>query len=235
MAQVQVSRNVSRGQWPIPTNAGEVKVQRGVLALNATASVATDVWDVVVLPAGCVPVDLSFDSDDLDSNGSPTATVDVGLITGVPGDTVLANRTVGQQFGAALTTPQAGGFARNLVVAGNRIVAQDFPRSIGFKLNAVATAVIQNGTLTVNRGLWAPGTTYVANDYVTLANGVIMECTTGGASGTYGQTVRDAPTQKQPNWNLAFAGTTVDGTVTWTCRSPIIAATLSYRHESAGL
>lgn len=230
MPRVLVSENVKRRQWATPSMAGEVKYQRGVIALDATALAATDVLDACVLPPHCVPVDAIIDTDDLDSNGAPTLTLDVGLISGIPGDTTFANRVVGTEIGNNLTTAQAAALARNALQGFMRLAPQPVDRSIGFKVEgAPATAVVRTGTLTVNRGLWQPGTQYVANDYIVLPDGTIFECTTGGVSGVYGQTEKEAPSQQQPNWNVGFGLTTTDGGVTWTCRTPVIALTIAYR------
>lgn len=229
MARVLVSQEVQRRHWAAGGLAGSVKVARGIIALDAVALVATDVLDVVVLPANHVPVDFYIHCDDLDSNGTPTLTLDAGFISGAPGDTTHANRVVGTEIMNNGTTAQAQAFTRATAAAFLRSVAQPVDRSIGFKVEtAPATAVVRNGTFNVNRGVWKPGETYDANDYLILPNGVWMQCTTGGASGFYGQTEKTAPSQWQPSWNLTFGGTTTDGSVVWTCRSPIIGITLLY-------
>jgi hypothetical protein len=229
MARVLSSATVLRKQWPVPALAGQVVAQRGIIALDATALVTTDVLEAVVLPRGCVPLDFQYTSDDLDSGTA--LTMKAGFISGVPGDSTFANRsTVGAQILAD------GAFAQAAVVPTRvalttflRQVPQHVDRAIGFQVGtAPGTAVVRNGTLTVNKGVWKPGVAYVANDYLILPNGVIMECTTGGTSGVYGQTETLAPTQQGPAWNMVFAGTTTDGGVTWTCRSPVLTATLWY-------
>jgi hypothetical protein len=69
------------GRTPVLTPSGcEVVAQRAAVALVAADLDANDTGSVVILPAGCVPVGVIYDSDDLDTNASPTITASVGLI-----------------------------------------------------------------------------------------------------------------------------------------------------------
>lgn len=61
-----------------------------------------DIIEMGCLPFGYVPVDLIVSTPQIDSNGSATATLDAGMISGVYGDTVNA-RTIGSEFFAADT------------------------------------------------------------------------------------------------------------------------------------
>jgi len=227
MSRIISSQEVLRRQWPVPSLAGQIAVQRGLIALDATALVATAIMEAVVLPANCVPISLEYNSDDLD--GAAGLTLQGGFITGMPGDSTFANRVCGSEFLALGAFQAAVAQTRVALSAFYRSVPQAVDRALGFAVGvAPATPVVQTGTLTVNRGVWQPGTVYTANDFLILPNGVRMQCTTGGISGVYGANEREAPTQQGPNWNQVFAGTTADGTVTWTCRSPILAVTLMY-------
>ncbi len=227
---VIVSQKVAAGYAPVPQTTDEIKCVRSIIALPTTALILNDVLDTVILPADCVPVDFEADFDDLDSNGTPTLGLDAGIITGRPGDTTQSNRTVGTEFLSADTTARSGGVVRTARQAAFRVAAMPVDRSIGFRVQAApATAVVQTGTLSVNRGQWAPNTAYAVSDFLVLPNGAIMRCTTAGTSSTYGQTETRAPTQNQPAWNLGFGLTTTDGGATWTCVSPIIGVTLQYR------
>lgn len=235
-AKVKVSPVVAAGYAPLPQTAGEEKVVHAILPLDTVALEANDVLDMLILPEGCVPIDVFLHADDLDTGG-PTLTVDAGIIGGIPGDTTVANRTpLGIEFGDNLTVGQALGVARLLLTTGARIVAQPVARSLGFKVQAApTTAVVETGTFTVNRGVWKPGTVYTANDFLILPNGVKMQCTTGGTSGTYSGSESRAPSQAQPNWAIGYGLTTTDGGVTWTCRSPIIGMIVRYTMARAGL
>lgn len=229
---VLVSSAVSQKLSPVACGHGGLLAVRGVLAL-AAALAANDILDMVELPANHVPVDVVVDTDDLDSGGSPAITFDVGIITGTPGSS--SSRTAGNQFVASSTTPQTGGIIRTTKALGVRVASAPVNRSVGIKVvDAPATAVTGSLSGLLNRGGWQPNTAYAADDYITLPNGIVMKCTTAGTSGIY-QNGNDEVTQYGPVWALAKSSTTTDGTVTWTCWSPIVALTLFVRPAYKGL
>jgi hypothetical protein len=98
---------------------------------------ANDLIDIGILPANHVVTDMIIDTDDLDSNGTPLISVDVGMMSGTPGDTISA-RTVGQEFFAADVTARTGGMTRMTRQQGLRVAATGADRSIGVKINAAA-------------------------------------------------------------------------------------------------
>lgn len=122
---------------PYPSEAGVV------CALRATFSVPTDIAaedivELACLPPGCVPVDAIFDSDDLDTNATPTMVWDVGIMSGDWGDADSASaRTCGDEFFDGSTTSQAGGVARTTEKDGLRVAASGSARSVGAKLVTV--------------------------------------------------------------------------------------------------
>lgn len=235
MSRVLVAQAVALNVVPDPCGAYETKTMHSRLALDTVALVINAVLDMAVLPAECVPVGVEVATDDLDSNGTPLITLDCGLITGRPGDDVFANRVCGNEAFAASTVGQAGGVARHAKAAFLRVPAQPVDRSVGLKVAAApATAVVAASLGTNPRGLWLPGTAYATGDFVVLPGGVHMACTTAGISGVYGANDRERATQKQPAWNIGFGQTTTDGTVTWTCRTPVIDMLLSYRAARNG-
>ena len=76
------SNDILTGRRPVVTPSGcEVVAQRGAIALAAADLDANDAGSVCILPAGCVPVGITYDSDDLDTNGTPTIVAAVGLMT----------------------------------------------------------------------------------------------------------------------------------------------------------
>lgn len=112
----------------------------GVIAVCASYAFATapslnDLVQLMQIPAGATMVDVILDSDDLDSNGTPTVTFDVG-------DTTTAGR-----FIAASTAPQAGGVVHATVAA-----STDYPYAANtwlyLKVHAAA-ATFQAGTVRV--------------------------------------------------------------------------------------
>jgi hypothetical protein len=198
---------------------GASSIIRAVLPIPA-ALLINDQLEMLVLPAGHVPVDLFYDTDDLDSNGTPLIAFDAGIMTGTPGDTVSA-RTIGAEFFSADTTPRAGGVARTTRVQGMRIFPVEFDRSVAIKVQAApATAVVPLTNMNVNRGFWQPGLTVVANDFITLPNGVRAKCTTGGVTGA---------TFPQALGTTLYNATVADGTAVWTIGDPCVGMTLEYR------
>lgn len=215
-----------RGIRPSPNvdRAGGNAVIRTILPILA-ALLVNDQLEMLILPAGHVPVDFILDSDDLDSNGTPLIAFDAGIMTGIPGDTVNA-RTIGTEFLSADITPRAGGVARTARVQATRILPSEADRSIAIKVQAApATAVVPLTSMNVNRGFWQAGATYVANDFIYLPNGVRAKCTTGGVAGStfpaaFGTTLYNA--------------TVTDGGVTWTIADPCVGVTLEYRPARSG-
>ncbi len=72
---------------PMPDEAGELTIVRATYAVPADIAL-NDIIDMVQLPPGCTPAFFRLDSDDLDSDISPAMTLDVGIMTGKPGDDV---------------------------------------------------------------------------------------------------------------------------------------------------
>lgn len=77
-------------------------LQTADLALNTIGNIG-------ILPAGCVPVSVLFDSDDLDSNGTPTIAWTLGIsnaavVNNVQGVGVTAVSTASVDGGAAWAT-----------------------------------------------------------------------------------------------------------------------------------
>ncbi|MFA7557549.1 MAG: hypothetical protein WCZ20_07115 [Hydrogenophaga sp.] len=92
------------GRVPTVFPAGsEVVAQRATIALVAADLDANDCGAVTILPTGCVPVALIYDSDDLDTNGTATITASVGLINADESDlsTVLATGITASRDGTA--------------------------------------------------------------------------------------------------------------------------------------
>lgn len=119
-----------------PSQAGEVKAVRGSVTLPNTLA-ANDIVELVPLPAGCVPVDVIVDADDLDSAG-PTITLTAGIVNAA-GDDLVANT----DFFTASTVAQAGGIQRMDKKTGPRIASSSSTRNVGLKVIAAATAKVQ--------------------------------------------------------------------------------------------
>lgn len=117
--------------------AGDVVVNRFFVDLAAADLVANNVIDLGVLPAGHTVVDAVLIPDDLDTNGTPTITLDVGLMSGTPGDGVSV-RTVGAELFSASTAAQTGAVANMALKTGFTIQSSAADRSIGVKVVAGA-------------------------------------------------------------------------------------------------
>ena len=105
-------------------------VTREVLAADLDAN---DVGAVAILPAGCVPVGVVYDSDDLDTNASPTIVASVGFVNA--GETDLD----GTAWATGITTSQTGGaLSLTLTPAVMRMAATQADRKVGIKFTAAA-------------------------------------------------------------------------------------------------
>lgn len=120
----------------------------GKFALN-------DVIEMLPWPAGTIPTSIKVKVEDLDSNGSPAVTLDFGVLTGqwlektVDNDGTTA-RTCGTDFGAALTTGQAGGSIDVAAALMLGLVPDKFKdRSIGFKIAAAPATLVAGAKITV--------------------------------------------------------------------------------------
>lgn len=211
---------------PAPTAYhSDVVVQKGIVPLSAAVA-ANDIAEACVLPAGHVLCDSVFESDDLDTNGTPTVSWNIGLMSGTVG-VADAARTVGTQLASASTLSRTGGMERLASRAALGILPVDVDRSIGLKAaGAAATGVATLTNLNVNRGFWLPATVYAANDYITLPNGLRAKCTSGGTS---------AATMTDAFGTTAYNTDITDGGVTWRIADPYVALTIYYRAARFGI
>lgn len=129
---------------PFPAFAGHVVAMRFDHAFSAAPS-ANDILELACLPAGARVVDMVLDSDDLDSNGSPLISFDVGFMSGNWGDE-SQSRTVGAEFFSGDTVARAGGSSRPSLKTAFRSAPASNDRSIGVKI-AAAAATFQAGTI----------------------------------------------------------------------------------------
>jgi hypothetical protein len=114
------------------TLVGDFTVPAG-LALN-------DVVEMVILPAGYVPIDAAAYLEDTDSNGAPAMTLDLGILSGV-GGAVDNARTCANEGIAAATTAQTGGVLRPTKKDFGLIAPTTGDRGIGFKIAAAAATL----------------------------------------------------------------------------------------------
>ena len=149
MALIQTEFATGQTVAPTPAYAGEEVSYRATYAF-ATGDLTLDqIVEFGPLPAGCTLVDAILDTDSLDSDGSPTVTIDVGVMDGDFG-ALLDNsgdaRTCGATIFSAVTTAQAGGVARPTLATAFRIAPVDTDTGIGVKIHAAPTTAAA-GTL----------------------------------------------------------------------------------------
>ena len=129
---------------PYPAFAGHVVAKRYDYSFSANPT-ANDIIELAPLPAGARVVDMIFDADDLDTNGTPLISFDVGIMSGNWGDE-SQSRTVGAEFFSATTIARTGGAARPTIASAFRSAPAANDRSIGLKI-AAAAATFQAGTI----------------------------------------------------------------------------------------
>lgn len=113
---------------------GQPVANRFFVDLKAADLVANNVIDLGILPAGHSITEAILIADDLDTNGTPTITLDVGLMSGTTGDAVSA-RTVGTELFSASNVGQAGTVATAATTkSAYTITAVGYDRSIGAKV-----------------------------------------------------------------------------------------------------
>lgn len=105
-----------------------------------------DIVEMACLPAYHIPVDLIVHVPDVDTNGSPTATFDYGVITGRFGDPVLGSRACGNEFGAGVVTPRTGGVDRTTKSL-SAINASTSDRGVGIKVSAAIATLATGGVV----------------------------------------------------------------------------------------
>lgn len=101
------SENVNGGRPAVsPAEAGLVHVSDGTLEITAAQNVDEAVFALCLLPAGCIPIDFTVISDDLDS-GSAAIVVQGGGIAADGGSVnkkMIVDSTVAQGGGVARAT-----------------------------------------------------------------------------------------------------------------------------------
>ena len=138
--------NTGKGTHPMPSGSeSDVLSVRAEFSLSG-ALVINDVIEALILPADHVPVDFILDSDDVDTNGAPAVTYDVGVMSGTPGVKDLA-RTVGTEVFSASTLGQAGGVARPTLTSAFRIAPSAADRSIGILIHAAPATSATTGKI----------------------------------------------------------------------------------------
>lgn len=117
--------------------AGDVITNDYFVDVAAADITLNDVIDIGILPANHTVADMVLIADDLDTNATPTVALDVGVMSGTPGDTTSV-RTCGNEFFAADVGARTGAVSRMSKKAGFLVLPSTADRSIGVKFQAAA-------------------------------------------------------------------------------------------------
>ena len=133
------SNDYLAGRTPVVYPSGpEVVAVRFAIDMVSADLDANDIGVVGILPAGCIPVALYYDSDDLDANATPTIVASVGILT--TAETALSTATAdgGAVWGSGIATSQAGGQSAVVSRALSRVQKASGDRKIGILFSAAA-------------------------------------------------------------------------------------------------
>ncbi len=129
----------SNGTYPVINGdcAGDKIVNDYFYDLTTAKNIAGDIIDIGILPAYHTISDVILAPDDLDTNVSPALTLDVGLMSGTPGDTTNT-RTCGATIFSASTAGQGATVTRASLLTAFNILPTEVDRSIGVKIVAAS-------------------------------------------------------------------------------------------------
>lgn len=138
------------GRMPVPTPQGsEVVACRFAIELGTADLALNDIGQIGILPAGCVPVEVYVDADDLDS-GAAAMVLQVGIWDGAGASLSTDAADGGAHWG--VTTAANAAFYQRLTANGRAmadVVADDgSDRKIGVKVATAPTTAVA-GTLGV--------------------------------------------------------------------------------------
>lgn len=127
------------GRKPIPTGCEiDLLAVRFPIAALAADLTLGNIAQIGALPAGHIPVGVIVDSDDLDTNPTPTVVLEVGLIDPATGNLSTLAADGGGSFGTT-TIAQGGGQAQIYSKAIARVQPDPTKsRTLAIKVNAAA-------------------------------------------------------------------------------------------------
>ncbi len=145
----RISSLYATGRLPTPISTGADLIALSLeCAVPATGdgTVANDIIEMGVLPAGHVPVDVIYSATDLDTNGTPTHAVSFGVLNANKDDISVVAADGGAAWATGLTIGQTGALARQTANVLASVQALTTPRSLGFKVTT-ASATKAAGTI----------------------------------------------------------------------------------------
>jgi hypothetical protein len=119
--------------------ANDLIVNNFFIDVTTAQLILNNVFDIGVIPAGHTVIDAVLIPDDLDS-GTAIA-LDVGIMSGTPGD-IVSTRTIGAEIFAANTAAQTGAIARPSLPSAFKILATQADRSVGVKVQTAPTTAV---------------------------------------------------------------------------------------------
>lgn len=136
------SNDFLTGRKPVPFPAGlEVIAQRFTISVTAADLAANTIGKLGILPAGCIPVEVRVDADDLDT-GAGAGVYQVGIWDGVSANLSSAAADGGGAWGdtgAAVATAFDKPLSRTLNNMAN-VQSASVDRFIGIKVTTAPTA-----------------------------------------------------------------------------------------------
>jgi hypothetical protein len=133
--------------------AGEALILTADILQPAGGFLVNDVIEMVGLGEGYVPTSVEVVSEDLDSNGTPLVTLDIGVLSGPYSKQLNADnsaRTCGNEGAAASTVGQAGGKIDCTKAAIYNLVPSLDIVSLGFKVVAAPATPVVGARLRMN-------------------------------------------------------------------------------------
>lgn len=127
------------GRVPAVSAAGcEVVAERQEINLVSADLDLNDCGGVVLLPARHVPVAAFIDSEDLDTNASPTIAMQLGILNAGETDLSTAAADGGAVWASGITVSQAGGMVQVVGRPMTQVLPSDVDRRVGVKLTAAS-------------------------------------------------------------------------------------------------
>ena len=143
------SNDYITGRKPAVYPAGsEVVAVRFAVDLTTADLVLNRIGQVGVLPAGCVPVAMIVDCDDVDSNATPTVAMSIGVLNAAGTALSTASDDGGAAWATSVATGKAGGMDFPTSKALQRVNSTTSDRSIGILVTAAAATAVA-GTIGV--------------------------------------------------------------------------------------
>ena len=147
------SNDFIAGRKPVPTPAGiEVIAQRFTIDLATGDLALNTIGQIGVLPAGCLPVGLDIDCDDIDSS-TAAAVFEFGIWDGAGASLSVVAADGGGAWGTtgtAVATAFSKAITRTLNNM-NKVTASNSDRKLGMKVTTAPTTAVAG---TVGGTLW---------------------------------------------------------------------------------